>query len=1105
MPDHELDLTTPRGAIELLRELDAPGKLLAHSERVATIAQSLANLAERLGSLKRVSPLYLGAAALLHDVGKVLVPSELDAPGMDHLIAGEWLLRREGAPPELVSVCRTHHSYIFDGALATEQMLVAIAHDCAQGIQPLPTLRTRLLDKLFDCVSTASSSLKRWEFDDRINTLIARPSSADESPTSIPRPSPKPRSPRVERGESAEELASLLRDLEADAKLFRRAARRTTWTKKLATMIDQIEPGLLDGELVSAGAMVRGVGALPIPRPSSSASREYAGYAVLRREGLSVDLARFCLPRAEGDSTLEELVVVVADECAAGGAWPASLSQLREEFEVNVPGKTEALVSALEALPRQTESTALTRALHLPESSKKRVPRWPMSDTIPLKLVLAIDDMALFSRLHRPLADLSIVTSALHDALDERMKIDAIVLTLTPEGLIPGTFLERLPESVRLRTTEAVAAVVRRDSPQLVHVVRPPGVPILLLSPRGCSLADGVLASIKRAFELAAAGELRRVALVDGSLIAREDIETLARKLRDLLGQLPIAAAPNPISADPPLSAQAMPLRARDDKLICLGAAHEPVLLADGALEPIAVSFKGTTDGAVELLSGSGKVAPQQAPHERWVVVSGLAEGETLALRRGSVTVPLLFEAEPAGAYASRLLTLLDEAGPALPSSAGYRLVGRRGAAKVKLKLEARPRAVDGPADDPSDALLTLALDYRVELPMRIERPMRWSANEAPEREDHALPPAARQLVEELFASWPTQSLTLEPRLLHATGSTQRFTRIGLRGWLAQLEALTRTLLSVLRSDAAAGGDDPISVASASEALTLLERLGATDELLAHARVVRRTAEELTEKLSALGGPTWDAKRVHIGSVLHDVGKLGEPRESRQSGHRDEDHGEELLLRLGLDPAIARICRTYARWNEIDDISIEELLVALAVNLARGARDVTLEHSVASQILSPGDPAWFEEYVQYGEIFDQVARQRERGSQTTAHRAEVPQDRPVERSRAQILLSASDPSWRRTLKILTGDARDIAVVDIALTSAIGVDAIVVRTTPGEPAPRWILGAFAPEHHAQLIAQLDATSQVTLPHRLDSDLGPALLFFARRSSPRAAGA
>ena len=67
---------------------------------------------------------------------------------------------------------------------------------------------------------------------------------------------------------------------------------------------------------------------------------------------------------------------------------------------------------------------------------------------------------------------------------------------------------------------------------------------------------------------------------------------------------------------------------------------------------------------------------------------------------------------------------------------------------------------------------------------------------------------------------------------------------------------------------------------------------------------------------------------VRLGVAIHDAGKIIYQDELNNKGNFHEPAGEELLLKAGVQPEVARCCLSHARYESMD-VSLEELLVAL--------------------------------------------------------------------------------------------------------------------------------------------------------------------------------
>jgi hypothetical protein len=158
--------------------------------------------------------------------------------------------------------------------------------------------------------------------------------------------------------------------------------------------------------------------------------------------------------------------------------------------------------------------------------------------------------------------------------------------------------------------------------------------------------------------------------------------------------------------------------------------------------------------------------------------------------------------------------------------------------------------------------------------------------------------------------------------------------------------------------------DFPLAVAE------LLTELRAPRRLVTHLELVHEAASALAGVISDLWpGVGVDDDAIHFGAATHDIGKIEHPEELYAPGYEHEEAGYRLLLRRGVDPALARFARTHRRWQE--GSTIEDLLVALADRVWRGKRDEDLEMAVARRLSeAAGEELW----ASYSKLDDLLTR-----------------------------------------------------------------------------------------------------------------------------------
>jgi hypothetical protein len=160
---------------------------------------------------------------------------------------------------------------------------------------------------------------------------------------------------------------------------------------------------------------------------------------------------------------------------------------------------------------------------------------------------------------------------------------------------------------------------------------------------------------------------------------------------------------------------------------------------------------------------------------------------------------------------------------------------------------------------------------------------------------------------------------------------------------------------------------------------SLLQTLNPPQKLLNHIALVNEAAQLLVAKYLELGLLV-DQTFIHLGVMIHDIGKVQYPQELLAPGQSHETNSERLMLSLGVDPALARCCVSHAQWRRWD-CSLEELTVALADKLWRGKRVPELEQVVINEISkqlckqSDQQPNWdqWHLFVEMDSAFEAIA------------------------------------------------------------------------------------------------------------------------------------
>lgn len=141
------------------------------------------------------------------------------------------------------------------------------------------------------------------------------------------------------------------------------------------------------------------------------------------------------------------------------------------------------------------------------------------------------------------------------------------------------------------------------------------------------------------------------------------------------------------------------------------------------------------------------------------------------------------------------------------------------------------------------------------------------------------------------------------------------------------------------------------------DAYRLLRELEAPDHLVKHVQLVGEAADALMLEYTKQN-LVFDRQLIELGVAIHDAGKILHPAELAGPGSLHEPAGRALLLAHGVQPRVAACCVSHATWNT-DDITFEELSVALSDKLWKGKREPELELRVIDAVANmQGKDRW---------------------------------------------------------------------------------------------------------------------------------------------------
>ncbi|MEW6127570.1 MAG: HD domain-containing protein [Acidobacteriota bacterium] len=156
-----------------------------------------------------------------------------------------------------------------------------------------------------------------------------------------------------------------------------------------------------------------------------------------------------------------------------------------------------------------------------------------------------------------------------------------------------------------------------------------------------------------------------------------------------------------------------------------------------------------------------------------------------------------------------------------------------------------------------------------------------------------------------------------------------------------------------------------------NEAYAFLRELGAPEKLLLPVALVGEAAEIIIKKLKSFN-LAFDERLVRIGVALHDTGKILHADEFFMPGEKHEGDGETLLLSKGIDPKLARICKSHGQWEQME-CSVEELLVALVDKLWKGKREEGLESKIIERLAKQLNLNQWDLYIELDSCFEDIA------------------------------------------------------------------------------------------------------------------------------------
>jgi hypothetical protein len=158
----------------------------------------------------------------------------------------------------------------------------------------------------------------------------------------------------------------------------------------------------------------------------------------------------------------------------------------------------------------------------------------------------------------------------------------------------------------------------------------------------------------------------------------------------------------------------------------------------------------------------------------------------------------------------------------------------------------------------------------------------------------------------------------------------------------------------------------------------LLTKLNAPKRLKMHLLIVHDVAATLADAFQlAWATLQLDKDLVCCGAATHDIGKVLHQKELYGHGSRHEEDGPTLLMDYGYTPEQSRFAKTHGSWRTEADLTVEDLLVALADTCWKGQRESELETMIATMISQQiGVESW-EVFLTLDDVLDEIAKKSE--------------------------------------------------------------------------------------------------------------------------------
>ena len=157
----------PFEIVHLLDRLGSPPRLTAHLTLVHDVACMLTLKIDEIWPKLDYNREMVHLGAAIHDIGKILHPTELSGPGHLHEVAGEMILNAQGFPHRLAHIACSHGQWANESDIGMEDLFVALADTWWRGKRD-EALETAVTQQIIQQIHD-----EQWQVFSHLDTIAA--------------------------------------------------------------------------------------------------------------------------------------------------------------------------------------------------------------------------------------------------------------------------------------------------------------------------------------------------------------------------------------------------------------------------------------------------------------------------------------------------------------------------------------------------------------------------------------------------------------------------------------------------------------------------------------------------------------------------------------------------------------------------------------------------------------------------------------------------------------------------------------------------------------------------------------------------------------------